>query len=503
MRRPVVAAGVGAVALWRTRASRERAATVAAAPAHVAPTLAVLPFADRSPEADKEYFSDGITEELIATLARVEGLRVASRTSAFAFKGKAIDVRTVAAQLGVATVLEGSVRRAGDRVRVTAQLVSATDGYQLWAETYDRPAGDAFAIEQEIAQAIAQVLRVRLVGTAGTAGAAEGAAPGAEAYDLYLRGRHALYLRGRYAWYRRTEEGLRSAARYFEQAVAQAPDYARAHAGLADAYAVMGFYDYMRPTEAFPRSVAAARRAAELDPTLGGPRATIAYALLYHDWDFARAEEEFRRALELEPNYSTGHQWYANLLTAVGRFDEAQREMARAEELDPLSLIAKAAQGWVLHHAGDDAAALEKLRQTLELDADYSIGLLWKGWSLEALDSLDAAVVAHRRAVALTDSSGLFVASLARSLALAGERAEAESLLARLVARDGGHRYVPSYEVAKVHEALGRRDEALRWLERAFAERSHSMVFLRVDPQLARLRPDPRFQRLVRQVFGA
>lgn len=485
-----VSLGLVSTAAWRG-ATRERPAPA---------TIAVLPFADRSPGRDQEYFSDGISEELIATLARVEGLRVASRTSAFAFRGREVDIRTVGARLGVATVLEGSVRRAGDKLRITAQLVNVADGYQLWSDSFDRDAGDAFAIQQEIARAIAQTLRVRLVGAAAGAGARE--EPDAQAYDLYLKGRHALYLKGRYAWYSRTEEGLRTAATYFEQAVAQAPRYARAHAGLADAYAVLGFYDYLAPADAFPRAEAAATRALAIDPALAAPHATLGYAALYYHWDLARGDEAFRRAIALDDGYSTAHQWYANLLTAAGRFPEALREMRRAEEIDPLSLIAKAAVGWVLYHAGEHAAALAQSRATLELNPDYAVAHLWSGWALQALDSLPAAVAAHRRALAAADSGGLYVANLARSLALAGERAEAERLLRRLQARGDSGRYVPAYEIAKVHEALGRPDQAFAWLERARAERSHSMVFLRVDPQLARLRADPRFARLLARVFG-
>ena len=506
-RRAAIAAGVAvtllAGAAWlgarRWRAPGAPAASVAAMPS----TIAVLPFADRSPGAGQEYFSDGMTEELIATLARVEGLRVASRTSSFAFKDRGLDVRAVGAQLGVATVLEGSVRRDGDRLRITAQLVSVADGWQLWSETYDRAADDAFAVQQEIAGAIVQTLRGRLVaGVAGVAGTGARGGPDAAAYDLYLKGRHALYLKGRYAWYSRTEEGLRTAATYFAQAVAQAPDYARAHAGLADAYAVLGFYDFLPPREAFPKADSAARRAAQLDPTLGGPHATLGYVALYHGWDFARAEEEFGRAVALEPNYSTAHQWYANLLVAAGRFEEAERAMRRAEEIDPLSLIAKAALAWVRYHAGDHPAAVAQARETLELDGDYAVAHLWGGWALQAMDSLDAAVAAHRRAVAVTEGAAIYVAALARSLALAGERAEAERLLAGLETR-GGEGYVPSYELARVYLALGRPDEALARLERAFEERSHSMVYLRVDPQLAPLRPHPRFAHLVERVFGS
>ena len=469
------------------------------APATTPPTIAVLPFADRSPKQDQEYFSDGITEELIATLARVDGLRVASRTSTFALRNRELDIREMGRQLRVATVLEGSVRRDGDRLRIIAQLVSVEDGYQLWSETFDRDARDAFAVQQEIALAIAQTLRVRLVGVALDTSARS--APDSAGYDLYLKGRHALYLRGRYAWYMRTEEGLRTAANYFEQAVTQSPGYARAHAGLADAYAVLGFYDYMAPTRAFPRAEAAALEAATLDSTFAGPRATLGYVALYHHWDLRRGEEEFRRAIALEPNYATAHQWYANLLVASGRFPEAEAEMRRATEIDPLSLIANAALGWVFYHAGDYAAAVQQCRQTLDLNRDYGLARLWMGWALQAMDSLPAAIAAHRAALAASDSGVLQVTSLARSLALAGERAEAEALLAKLESRRAAGGYVSAYEVARVLEALGRRDAAFAALERALEERSHSMVFLRVDPQLARLRDDPRFARLVARVF--
>jgi serine/threonine-protein kinase len=500
-----IAAGAALLALggaafwWSSDEPRVARAPSAARAATAGATIAVLPFADRSPAGDQEYFSDGITEELIATLARVDGLRVASRTSAFAFKGRDVDVRTIGARLGVGAVLEGSVRRAGDRLRIHAQLVDVADGYHLWSETYDRAAGDAFAIQQEIAQAIAQTLRVRLAGPADAV--TPGGGPGAEAYDLYLRGRHALYLRGRHAWYSRTEDGLRAAARYFEEAVAQSPDYARAHAGLADAWAVLGFYDYAPPHEAFPKAERAAARALALDPGLAAPHATLGYAALYYRWDFARGEEEFRRAIALDPSYSTAHQWYGNLLTAAGQSAEAIRALRRAQEADPLSLIATAALGWAMYHAGDHAGALEQFRQTHALSADHALAHLWRGWTLQAMDSLPAAVAAHRRAVAVADSGALFVASLARTLALAGARGEAEALLAELEGRRDG-RYVPAYEIAKVHDALGRPARALDWLERAHAERSHSMVFLRVDPQLAGLRRHPRFARLVARVFA-
>ena len=478
--------------------TRTRGAATASA-TDVPATLAVLPFVDRSPAGDQEYFSDGITEELINTLARVEGLRVASRTSSFAFKGQNTDIRTIGAQLGVATVLEGSVRRDGSTLRITAQLVNAADGYQLWSNTYDRSAGDAFVVQQEIARAIAQTLQVKLVGPVSDSQAVP--SPDAAAYDLYLKGRHALYLKGRYAWYTRTESGVREAVRFFQQAIAEDSTYVRAHAGIADAYAILGFYDYMAPTEAFPKAEASARRAADLAPFLAAPRATLGYVALYHRWDLARGEEEFQRAIALDPNYSTGHQWYANLLTAAGRFPEAEHEMRRAQEIDPLSLIANAALGWVLYYAGNHSAAAAQCQRTLDLNPEYGLAHLWRGWALQELDSLPAAVESHRKAVAVSDSGALFIASLARSLALNGERAESETLLGKLESRAAAGAYVPSYEIAKVHEALGHPDQALQWLERARTQRAHSMVFLRVDPQLKRLRARPEFERLVKQVF--
>ena len=239
-----------------------------------------------------------------------------------------------------------------------------------------------------------------------------------------------------------------------------------------------------------------------MQPFLAGPRATLGYVALYHRWDFRKGEEEFRRSISLNTNYSTAHQWYANLLTAAGRFDEAEREMRRAQEIDPLSLIASAALGWVQYHGGHYAAAAAQCLRTLELNPSYGLAHLWRGWALQEMDSLDAAVESHRRALAVSDSSALYIASLARSLALRGDRSEAEALLRRLEMRVEAGKYTPAFEIAKVYEALGLPDDAMKWLERAHQQRAHSMVFLRVDPQLTRLRSRPDFQRLVRQVFS-
>ena len=461
-----------------------RSALMAAPEAATA--MAVLPFEDLSPSGDQEYFADGITEELIARLAQIEGMNVVGRTSAFALKGRTSDVREIAAQLGVGVVLAGSVRRAGDRLRVVAQLMDARSGYQLWTETYEREAADVFAIQDEIARAIATRMRGG-VSDADSARLAIVDTDDPQAYNLYLR--------GRYEWHRRTEQGLRDAARYFEQATERAPSYARAWAGLGDAYAVLGFYDYLPPDAAFPRAAEAARTALRLRPDLAEAHATLGYVALYHDWDWARAEAEFRRTIEIDPRYSTGRQWYANHLTAMGRFDEAEREMRAAQELDPLSLIANAALGWVLFFAGDYERATAQCTRTLELNPEFELAYMWRGWAQEELGNYDAAARDLERAVLISDSSAVSVASLARLRSLAGDAQQARTLLRSLDARPGG--YVPAYEVAKVHAALGDVDEALDWLERAHAERSHSMAFIAVDPQLASLRGEDRYRRLV------
>lgn len=478
----------GAV-LWRGRsAGAARASSIR--------TVAVLPFVNLGADPGNEYASDGMTEELINTLAGVDGVRVVSRTSAFAYKGRPVDVRDVARRLGVEAVVEGSVRRSGRTLRVTARLVSATSGYDLWSESYSRELDDVFAIQEEIARAIVAKLTGALL--AGGGRPLERQIQDPEAYDLYLK--------GRYAWHQRSREGLRTAIDYFIQATARSPRYARAYVGLADAYAVSAFYDYIAPLVAYPRADSAARRALELDPGLAEPHATLGYILTYYDLDWPRAEQEFRRAIALEPNYSTAHQWYANLLTVSGRFDEAEREMRSAQETDPLSLIASAALGWTRYFAGRNEAALAQCRQALELDPDFALAHLWGGWALEAMGRRVEARAWIGRAVRLSHETTLSRLALAHLLAGSASIAEQDSaraILREFEARSARGEYVPSYEVAKVHLALGNRGPAVTLLDRAARERSHSMAFLRVDPQLARLRGDPVFEALVASVFAA
>jgi TolB-like protein/DNA-binding SARP family transcriptional activator len=485
------AAAATLIALWlRGGAHADRAP----APSGPLRSIAVLPFANVSVEPENEYFSDGMTEELITTLGTVDGLSVVSRTSAFVYKHRSVDVREIGKTLGVDAVVEGSVRKSGRRLRITAQLVSTSNGYRLWSDAYDREVEDAFALPEEIARAIVTRMRGRL---AGAAAVADRSTRDSDAYDLYLR--------GRYAWHQRTREGLTEAIEHFRRSVERAPAYARAHAGLGDAYAVSAFYDYLAPGDAYPKAEAAARRALEIDPALAAPHATLGYISTYYHLDWVRAEAEFRRALAIDPNYSTAHQWYANLLTVAARFDEAEREMRLAQEADPLALIANAALGWSFYYAGEYSAALEQCRRTLALEPNYGLAHLWGGWALDALGQLRDARQWIDRAVELSPQSDVARLGLARVLALSGVPAQRDS--ARMIVREietraGRGAYVPSYEMAKAHLALGSRDQALRWLARAIEERSHSRAFLRVDPQLDLIRGDARYERLVERAFG-
>lgn len=481
----VAAAALGAWRMLSKEAERPAAAV------SVTKAVAVLPFADRSEKRDQGYFADGITEELISTLSRVDGLKVASATSVFSYKGSTEDVREIGRKLGVTQVLEGSLRRSGDQLRITATLVNVADGIGVWTREFNRVSGDAFAVQQEIAQEVARALQLKLVIGSADASAVR---PDADAYELYLK--------GRYSWATRTEESMRTALSFFEQAVKKDSAYAPAWVGVADVNAVMGFYDYLRPADAFPRAEEAARKAIALDPTLAAPHATLGYAALYYHWDLARGEASFKRSIELDADYATAHQWYGNLLVAAGRHQESVAELMRAQQIDPLSLIARAAEGWAHYHAGDNTTALTRFREVLSQNPDYQVALLWQGITYLEVDSMPQAIQAHRKLLSLSDSSGLNIATLAHTLASAGQRAEAEKLLGILLSRDAEGKYVPSYEVAKVYVALGRSAEAFGWLEKARAQRSHSLVFLRVDPQLRPLRADPRFAALQQKVLA-
>jgi TolB-like protein/Tfp pilus assembly protein PilF len=444
-------------------------------------SVAVLPFADLSPASDQEYFSDGIAEELSTRLGRVPGLKVAARTSAFAFKGTNTDAKAIGRALNVDALLEGSVRQAEGRVRIAVRLIDARAGYQIWADTWERSGRDVLSVQDDIATGVLHALRGGTI-TRTAAGSKE------PAVDLAA---YNLYLQGRYFWHQRTGDSLKRAAQAFDRAVALAPNYAAAHSGVADSYAVLGFYDHLPPRDAFPRAKAAAERALQIDSGLAEAHASLGYVALYYDWDWAAAERALTRAIELNPSYSVGHQWLANYLVARGRFDEAAIAMRRAQEFDPLSLIASAALGWVHYYRRDYDAAVQQCRRTIELNPNFEQAWLWGGSAHEAAGRYAEALPMLQRAADLSRRSAIVLTALGRAHALSGDVPAARRIVEELGREHGG--YLPAYEMAKLYLALGERKEALTWLRRAYDQRSHSLVFLAVDPQLDPLRSDPGF----------
>ena len=448
----------------------------AASPAAAPPSIAVLPFVNMSSNKETDYFSDGITEELINALAHVEGLRVASRTAVFALKGKDLGIQQMGEQLNVATLLEGSVRREGNALRITAQLIKVADGYHLWSESYDREAKGIFAIENEIAEAIAGAMRRTLVGVRqGTADVAA----------------HDQYLQGLFWWNKRTGEGIRKAVGFFEEAIRRDPSYALAQVGLANALTLRVEYDGARPAELLPQAKEAARRALELDPSMGEAHASLGL-VANAERDFRTAESEYRKAIELAPNYAMTHMWLGLIYMYDGRMDRAREELQRAVDLDPLSLIANENRGEVEYHTRNYDAAVRQFRRTLDLDPSF-----WMTHGFLAL----ALSMQGKHAEALAEAeriSGPTQRELARASVLArgGRREEAAALARDLERRPTG---LPPglVDMGRLYTALGDFDRAFAAFREA-CKQGQSIADLRVNPEFDPLRADPRYHPLLR-----
>jgi TolB-like protein/DNA-binding SARP family transcriptional activator len=496
-------AGGSAASLARAAPPARRDPAPAAAPspttavALAEESVAVLPFANLSPDPENEYLSDGLTEELIFALARVAGLRVAARTSAFAFKGKDTDIREIGRKLGVANLVEGSVRRVGNRLRITAQLVSAADGYSRWSQTYARELEDVFAIQAEISQAILSSLLPRLGGTSGRTLVQQNATESVEAYELYLRGGHA-FRNGT------GEETLRRAAALFEQAVRTDPSYAPAYAGLADAY--MTLAGHAPPDEVMPAAKAAALRSIELDPRLAEGYVALASIEWQYDWNWPAADQHYRLSLSVNPLLHTRCVCYAWYLAAIGELDTAVIEAERARLMDPLARLPTIVLAWMYHLARRDADARQQLAEVLAADPrDVSARriLAWIYWAESAFDRALAELEGVREDF---DARGGF-AELAPPLAVAdsavlyarsARRADAIRLLEGLERR-ALQGYVPPEQVAAVNAALGQMDEAFRWLDRAYAHRSNLAHFFLL-PLAEALRADARCGDMLRRI---
>jgi len=449
--------------------------------------LAVLPLENLSRDPEQEYFAEGLTEALITTLAKIGELRVVSRTSAMLYKGVRKPLREIARELEVDAIVEGTVLRAGRRVRITAQLIDAPKEMHLWAESYERDLRDVLALQAEVAQAIAREIRVKLT-PVDQARFAEVRAVDPDAYEAYLR--------GRYHWNRRPSE-FAKAIQCFQEAIAKDSTYVAAYAGLADCLSGLNVWGIVPASEGSVKAKALAQKALEMDHSSAEAHVSLAFATMYH-YDFLTAEREFERAIELNPRYTLAHQLFGWYLCTMDRYEEAYAEFQRAIRLDPLSSVIHAMLGNVLIYARRYDQALKQCAKALELDPTSGPAHLGLGWAYRCKSLYEPAIAPLRRACEFYPGSTP-IGVLGEVYAAAGYRGEAQKILEQLQELSK-QRYVTPYVVARIHVTLGEKDEALQWLEVAYQQRAEWMVLLKVDPCLDGLRPDPRFQDLIRRM---
>ncbi len=454
-------------------------------------SIAVLPFEDLSQFKNNEYLCDGISETLINALTNVEGLWIPAQTSAFFFKGKIQDIREIGQKLGVDNVLEGSVQVAGDDLRVTARISNVRDGRQIWSEIYNRKMADIFAIQDDIAKAIVTALKIKLLDEKG--------APLVKNYTENLEA-YSLYLQGRNYWNKRDEAGLIKSIEYFEKAIEVDPNYALAHAGLGDAYYLLGNLGFWPIEKAFPKAKAATLKALEIDDKLAEAHTSLAVIMRSYDWDIVGAEKEFKLAFELNANYATAHQWYAFLLSSLGRPEEAIREIKIARNLDPLSPWICENVGWFLYAARLYDQALKETNKALEVDPNFYLPYLVLGWTYEVMGKYEEAIKCFLQSIELHGGSKDRDLNIAGCYALMGKRDEARKILNNFILYSKGN-YGLSEPIARVFSALGEKEQAFAWLERAFRERDpYLLIYLRTHHRYDVLRSDPSYAALLRKI---
>jgi len=473
----VVALVICAIVIWQLLPSKE------AVPIPTTkPSIAVLPFADLSPQKDQEYFCDGLAEELINRLANIENLRIPARASAFSFKGKDLDIKEIGEKLNVEMVLDGSVRKAGDKLRITAELVKAADGYPVWSKIYERNIEDTFALQDEISLAIIDSLKIKLLGKE-KAKLVKRHTQNLEAYNLYLK--------GRFFWNKRTDKEMIKSVEYFEQALDQDPTYALALAGLADSYITLGAWAILPPKEAYPKAKEAAIKALEIDDLLAEAHNALAYVKFVFNWDIEGAERTFKHAIALNPNYATAHQFYAEYLTAMGRFEEALIEFNRAQQIDPLSLIINAIAGWPFMYGREYDKAIEIYRKTLEMDFDFRPAHAYLAHAYREKGMYEEALKEY---TILKNISGIGLV-----YAKMGKTAEAHRILNELI-EQSKHTYVSPYDLARIYFQLGDNDQGFAWLERAYEDRDDLITGIKISPEFDNVRSDPRFKAMLKKV---
>jgi len=453
-------------------------------------TIAVLPFTNMSGDPQDEYFSDGMTEDILTQLSKIAGIKVISRTSVMRFKGTTKTIRDIGNELNAGVILEGSVRRAGDQVRITAQLIDAGTDEHVWAENYDKEFKQIFSIQSDVAKRVADALKIQLMGDEKRSVEKE-ATQNLEAYNLYLKGRFYLS--------KRTEDGLKEAIEFFQQAVGRDTSYATAYAGLADSYNVLALLEFLPPREAFPKAKTAAEKAIAIDPLIAAAHASLGVVKFQYDWNWPSAEQEFTRAIALNSNYAAGHHAYADFLKGMGRFDQALEEIRKAQELDPLSLAINTGVGHVLYLSRHYDQAIEQYRRTLEMDPNFLQARLWFGRPYLQKQMYKEAIAELQAAVQLSGNSTIACAMLGHAYAASGNKEEALKMLNELKKRSE-ERYVPSYWIGMIYIGLGDKDQSFAWLNKAYEERSAWLAWLKVEPRFDSLRPDERFAMLLKKM---
>jgi len=454
------------------------------------PSIAVLPFVNMSADPENEYFSDGLAEDIINALTKLKNFRVAARTSAFSFKGKKTNIREIGRALNVETVLEGSVRKAGNRLRITAQLINVDDGYHIWSEQYDRVMEDVFAIQDEITHAVVHKLKVELLGNDEEI-----------IVKKYTDNVHAyqLYLKGRYFWNQRYKGTLQQALDYFQEAIESDPNYALAYSGVADCYTSFGTWHFLPPQKAFPLAKKAAQKAIELDGNLAEGHTSLGLINMVYDWDWSSTEKALQRAIELNPNYALAHCYYGHLLVMSGRFAEAKVVAKKSLELEPLSLVVNAFAGITFYLAREYDHAIHQLQKTLEIDSNSILAHFFIAWSYSQKSMHEEAVEASQKAVDIVEGSTLWLANLGTVFGLAGKKKQAEQILKKLQ-RTAKKGFVSPVQFAWIYIGLGEKKEALNWLEKAYNEQAGTLNVLKVAPEYDSLRDEPRFQKILKKM---
>ncbi len=452
-------------------------------------SIAVLPFVNMSNERNQDYFSDGLAEGILNSIARLKGLKVCARTSSFKFRGKDVDIREAGKKLDVNTILEGSVQQHENKVRVTVQLINVADGFHFWSEQYDENIDDVFAIQNKIAEAIAGKLAITF--KPGNLPAVTNTTINKNAYDLYLKGRSA--------WNLGTPAEIKKAIGYFEDAIAIDPLFARAYSGVADCYNTLGYGSLLAPGDAFPKAKKAVIKALALDSTLAEPHASLGFYNFYYEWDWAAAEEEFRRAIALNENYELGYKWYGYYLTAMKRYDEANIVLNKAIELDPLSVPINTDIGFSLYYKGDYDEAIKKLKLAVQMNPKYALAHLWLGRSYQAKKLYAEAISEYNTALVITPGWPVGYAQVGNAYGVSGDTGNGEIILDTLNVL-ATKKFVTAYGIALVYAGLDNKERAFAWLNKAYEERSNWLVWLRTDPRWTTIRNDKRFAKLVNDV---